>query len=90
MAKDILRDAEGDVLLSPTGILHGESEYQEVALLLSLNPGDLKHAPLLGPSLIRYVKSAAPQEKIESELSLHFKMDNKDFRKYKKYINTKR
>jgi hypothetical protein len=90
MARDILRDDNDDIRFSDGELMFGESFWQEVAFILKLNPGELKHAPLIGPALVRYVKGNATDAEIESLLSVHFKMDGKDYREIKKLIHTKR
>lgn len=90
MAIDILRDEDGDVLITSTGIKHGESEMQELALILVLNPGDIKHFPVLGPALTRFVKSNGGREKIESAIAMHLKLDGKNYNELKNKIRTNR
>ncbi len=87
---DIMRDIDGDVTIIDTGLVHGDSELQEVVTILQLNQGQIRFAPLLGPNLIKFVKGPANQEAIDSVLGKHFKMDGKDYRKIKKAINLKR
>ncbi len=87
---DLLLDANDDLLFAGGDFATGKSWEQEVGLLLRLNQGELKSAPLLGPNLIALINSAASQEALEARVRLHLKMDGKDYADIKNRIKIHR
>lgn len=82
----ILTDAF-DIDIVNGSMVIGESEMQEVAVILSLNQGDLKFAPVLGPSLVRLKKANKRNFEIEQAIRVHLAIDNKDYSAIKNKIN---
>ncbi len=86
---DIVFDNDGDLMQDSDGdIIFGETDMQDVATLLQLNPADLKYDPVIGPGLIRFVKGVNSQQEIEKEIAQQLKLDGKDFNTIKKLIKT--
>lgn len=89
MAKDILLDDNNDLKFLNGDFDTGESEMQEVALILQSTQGEWKNEPLLGPNLFRFLKSKESKVAIEKQISIHLAIDNKDFKTLKTKIEAK-
>lgn len=87
MAKGILLDENDDLLFKNGDLALGDTELQEVSLLLRLNPGELKSDPILGAGLIRMIKSNADKRKIQQRVKLTLQRDGKDYDKIRNQIN---
>lgn len=88
---DILLDPEtNDVIIRDGDFVIGDSQDQEVALILTMNPGELKEDPLLGAGLMRLVQSNASELKIRQLASAHLARDGKSYEDIKKRIELKR
>lgn len=88
MAKDILLDDNNDIKILNGDFDIGESEMQEVGLILQSTQGEWKMTPTLGPNLYRFIKAKANKSDIESTVAIHLGIDNKDFKTLKSKINT--
>ncbi len=86
--KDILLTDDNDIKILNGDFDIGESEMQEVGLILQSTQGEWKEFPLLGPNLFRFIKAKTNKAEIEREVSLHLGMDNKDFKTLKTKIET--
>ena len=86
--KDILLTDSNDIKIINGDFDIGESEMQEVGLILQSTQGEWKEFPLLGPNLFRFIKAKTNKAEIEREVSLHLGMDNKDFKTLKTKIET--
>lgn len=86
--KDFLLDDNNDLKIINGDFDIGESEMQEVGLILQSTQGEWKEFPLLGPNLFRFIKAKTNKAEIEREVSLHLGMDNKDFKTLKTKIET--
>ena len=88
---DILIDAETkDLIIRDGDFVIGDSQDQEVELLLTMNPGELKEDPLLGAGLMRLVQSNANEWKLRQLASEHLARDGKTYEDIKKRIELKR
>ena len=87
--KDILFDANGELGVVNGDWMVGESELQEVERILTLNQGELKSDPVLGPSLVRKLKSRIRQSEIVQLVRIHLSRDKKNYDTIKNYINIK-
>ena len=85
---DIVLGEDWDLLMQDGDIVFGDTTIQDVGSVLMLNMGDLKYCPQLGPGLIRFVKGKATKEEIEKQIALHLKIDGKEYKELKQYINT--
>jgi hypothetical protein len=88
MSKDILLDENNDIKIFNGDFDIGESEMQEVALILQSTQGEWKMSPLLGPNLFRFLKSKESKVAIEKQIAIHLAIDNKDFKTLKTKIET--
>ncbi|MDR3704281.1 MAG: hypothetical protein P4L28_00020 [Paludibacteraceae bacterium] len=56
---------------------------QEASLLLQLNQGDLKEDPLLGPNMLKYIRSNATKSEILSAIKIQFNRADLNFDDFK-------
>lgn len=86
MAKDYLLTDEDDLMIANGDFVTGESTMQEVGIILRLNPGELKSDPVLGPALIRFIKSDADADVVKQAARLHLERDGKNYDDIKEQI----
>ena len=84
MAKDILLDKDGDLLIINGDLVIGDSELQEVELIVTMMQGDLKEDPIVGANLMHYEKGTLTTAQIKNKVSLALQRDKKDFNSIKK------
>lgn len=77
--KGILLGENGDLLIKNKSVVVGDTEMQEVAIILQLNQGELKLYPLLGPNLIQLQKTNSSKFLIEQRLRLNLARDGKNY-----------
>lgn len=85
--KDILLD-DNDLKLLNGDFDSGESEMQEVALILQSVQGEWKEHPIMGPNLYQYIKAKTDKIAIERQMRIHLALDNKDYDGLKTKIDT--
>ncbi len=86
MAKDYLLTDEDDLMIANGDFVTGDSTMQEVGIILRLNPGELKSDPVLGPALIRFIKSDADEDVVRQVARLHLERDGKNYDDIKEQI----
>lgn len=86
MAKDILLDEDGDLLIVNGDFVIGDTLTQEVAILLQLNKGELKEDPVLGTDLLKKLHSNISKAELQQILKIQFARDNKDYNDLKEKI----
>ena len=84
--KDFLLNRDNDMIIKDGDFLTGESYFQEVAMILSLNQGDLKSQPMLGPNLVQLKKMNASKLDIQKRVRIHLAQDSKDYEDVKNNI----
>ena len=84
--KGILLNGDNDLLIQNGSMTIGDSEMQEVAVILGLNQGELKFKPTLGPNLIQLVKANTSRFDIEQRVRVHLAIDRKDYNAVKNKI----
>ncbi|WP_312395725.1 hypothetical protein [Chryseobacterium sp.] len=89
MAKDILLNESNEPVILNGDFRIGESELQEVALILQLRQGELKSDPILGVNMQHFIKSRESKTAIERKVKLHLERDNKRYDDVIKKINIK-
>ena len=77
MAKDILLDADGDLLIENGDLKVSESDQQEIETILKLNKGDLKRDPVLGCNLMQLINSDISEVEIKQRIKLNLERDGK-------------
>jgi hypothetical protein len=76
MAKDILLDQNGDLLIVDGDLVIGNSEQQDVDLIFSSHKGEYKEHPLLGFGASRYLKKSNNNvEEFVRELELQLELN---------------
>ena len=86
--KDILLDKDNNIKILNGDFDVGESEMQEVGLILQSTQGEWKANPILGPNLYQYIKTKASKTEIDAQVRIHLASDNKDFKSLKNKIQT--
>lgn len=86
MVQDILLDENDDINLLNGDFDIGESEMQEVGIILRLRQGELKSDPVLGANLQHFMKGKYDRIAIEKRLKLHLGRDGKNYDEIKKKI----
>jgi hypothetical protein len=86
MAKDILLDKDFDLLIENGDFVIGDSEAQEVGIILSISTGELKSDPLIGANLIQFIRGNASKDTIEKHVRAQLELDDKDYDEIKDKI----
>lgn len=84
--KDILLNDENNIKILNGDFDIGESEMQEVGLILQSVQGEWKANPILGPNLYRFINGKVTKTEIESVIAIHLAIDNKDHKGLKTKI----
>ena len=77
--KGILLDDNNDLLIVNGSLVVGNSEMQEVGLIISMNQGELKSKPLLGCNLIQKVNQKISNTEVEQRVRVALAIDNKEY-----------
>ena len=73
---DLLLDEDGDIQFDENGeLVIGESEQQDVELILATRPGDWKEHPTTGVNIHQYIKSREAHATVAREVNLQLKND---------------
>lgn len=81
---DFLLDDDNDIQFDANGeLVIGESELQDVALIIQTNPGEWKEDPIIGMGMAKYIKSKEDRAIIERELKKQLARDGKDYERIK-------
>jgi hypothetical protein len=80
---DLLLDENNDLRIEYGDFVLGESELQEVGIILQLNQGELRSDPLLGPNLVRLINSKASPLEVQTMVKVNLERDGKDYEKIK-------
>lgn len=86
MAKDFIIDEAGNYLIENGDFVVAPSEEQEVAEILTMSPGEIKEDPIMGPDLIRLIKSNGHKLDVRRVIKLHLARDGKNYEDYKDRI----
>jgi hypothetical protein len=89
--KGILLNNDFDLLIRDGSFVIGEAEISEAGVILGLNQGNLKNDPLLGPDLVKYMRSIDGASKAVAAAKKHLARDGKSYQDMKDRIrfNTK-
>jgi len=85
MAINVVRDTNGMII---SGIQVGSSIDQDAVIVLSLQQGDLKEDPLLGPGLTKFIRGKYDKSQIDNTIKQHFTRAGIDYDDYKNRIQT--
>jgi len=87
--KDILLDAQGDLLFENGDLVIGESLEQEVAMLLQVNKGEFKEDFIVGCDFIKMLKGNVSELELKKVVKIQLARDGKNYDQLKKNIITK-
>lgn len=80
----LLNEQYGDLDINPVigndgkiirGLQIGETDYQNIKLLLSSDKGDFKDYPVLGVSMDKYLKSSGKADELLREIAVQLEAD---------------
>ncbi len=78
MAKDFLNDENDDLLIVDGDLAFGDSEEQEVGLIIRTNPGDWRQSPLTGFGIGNRTRNEVNPTLFERDLDTQLRMDGFD------------
>jgi len=87
--KGILLNEDFDLYTVNGKLVFGDPVLQEVALILGMNPGELKRDPVIGPALVRMIRSKASPSEITNIIRVHLARSGKRYEDVKDLINNK-
>lgn len=76
MAKDILLDDTGDLKIENGDFVIGESDLQNVELIVESFKGEFKEFPNIGFGLLKYLKSDISETEFKRDLKVELEKDN--------------
>lgn len=79
MAKDIILDENNDIQILNGDFQIGESELQEVEIILKLRQGELKNDPILGANIQHFMKGKYDRVAIEKRVKINLERDGKNY-----------
>lgn len=68
----VKRGADGKIV---SGLVIGESDYQNIDLIVTANKGDFKEYPVIGVGAERYLKSIGRAEQLRREITVQLESD---------------
>ena len=86
--KGIMLDTNGDLMIRPRklsdgklsgGVVLDDTLVQDAAIVLEMNQGEWKEDPVLGPSLLRYLRSHADRSRIQKQIQVHLSRAGIDY-----------
>lgn len=89
MAKDILLTVDNDLMILNGDFFVGESEMQEVGIILQMNQGELKSNPLIGGNLIPSIRGIRNDAKVKRHIEMQMELDGKNFETIKDKLTLK-
>jgi flagellar motor component MotA len=90
MAKDLLLTLENDLKIVNGDFVFGESELQEVGIILQMNQGELKSDPFIGANLNTMIRGVRNNDKIRRHIETQMELDDKDYDTIKDYLTIKK
>lgn len=83
----MMLDESGDLMIRtrrlPDGKLSGlvldDTLIQDSAIVLEMNQGEWKEDPVLGPNLLRYLRSHADRPRIQKQMQVHLSRAGIDY-----------
>lgn len=78
---DILLDDTGDDLVVDGDFAVGDGRLDDCLILFSLNKGEIKDEPFLGPNAVRLMNNHRGGMILRKELSIALRMDSKEYKK---------
>lgn len=84
--KGILLNSDNDLQVQNGTLAIGNITMQCVGIVLGMNAGEWKADPVLGPGLVRLIRSDAQPSEIESIVRLHLGRIGIDYNDIKEFI----
>ena len=76
MAKDLMLDDNGDLLIENGDLVLGDADNQNVQLIFQAYKGEIRSSPELGFGAGKYVKSTDPKARFKRDLKVELAKDN--------------
>lgn len=76
MAKDILTDETGDIIIANGDLNFGNNDAQHIEDICMLSSGELKYAPRLGAGLVRLTNGRINPQAVVRDVELNLRADN--------------
>ncbi len=76
MAKDILLDEDNDLLIVNGDLVIGESEEQDIKMILQAVKNDYKQFPELGVDLVKHIEASGSSLKLKQDIKINLRMDD--------------
>ena len=89
MARDIVLDENNDLKIVAGDFLTGETEMQEVGLILQSYQGEWKENPMIGCNLVKEIRGNINPIKRERDIRVQMRLDGKSYDKIKQNITMK-
>lgn len=85
----MMLDENGDLMIRSrkladsklSGLVLDDTLIQDSAIVLEMNQGELKEDPVLGPNLLRYLRSKADKSRIQKQIQVHLSRAGIDYNK---------
>lgn len=79
MAKDIILDTGNDLKILNGDFVIGESEMQEVSIILQMSQGELKSDPFIGANLTTKIRSVKNDAQVKRHIEMQLELDGKEY-----------
>jgi hypothetical protein len=88
MANDYQLDDDGDLKIEAGDFVFSDALTDDVAMIISINQGELKSDPLTGCNMVSRIRSQQSAEEIQRSVRLQLQRDGKNFNEIKDYLKT--
>lgn len=83
----MMLDENGDLMIRTrrlpdgkfSGLVLDDTLIQDSAIVLEMNQGEWKEDPVLGPNLLRYLRSHADRPRIQKQMQVHLSRAGIDY-----------
>ena len=84
MRRGMLLGDDGDLMVENGGLVIGQTDDQNVSMLISASKGEFKHAPSLGVGLVDFIKKSgtSASEELKRRISVNLKADGYKVNRY--------
>lgn len=81
--KDILLDKDNDLLFQNGDFVIGESEQQDIKMILQAVKNDYKQFAEIGVNLVEEINSSGSVRSLTQKIKLNLRMDGKENKRFK-------
>ncbi|MCF6184356.1 MAG: hypothetical protein L3J56_06965 [Bacteroidales bacterium] len=81
--KDILLDDNNDLIFQTGDFVIGESEKQDIKMILQAVKNDYKQTPEIGVNLIEYINNSQDGRALKQAIKLNLRIDGKENKRFK-------